>query len=133
MKKTVWLLFLFSLICSSCGSSLASSMTTTTQGEKETMVIEKSFSSQDDSFEFFQSGWMTVNSKFATNSLRLIEDETHSMGPGMVRTPSFDSLTKAEVTLIFQPTGFNNVQNREVFVDKTFSFAVDFLLKENEE
>lgn len=137
MKKPFLPLFLLCFMMVSCGtkepSSVTSPITTSEVSEKETILVEKSFSSEDDSLEFFQSGWMTGNSKFGTNSIRLIEDETCASGSGMVRTPTFEPVNQGEVTLIFQPTGFNNIDNREVFIDQTFSFAVDFLLKENDE
>lgn len=100
----------------------------------EHMILEKNFSKEkDDSIDFFTSGWMTANSKFQENSLVLIEGENHSMGPGMVRTPTFELVDEIiTIDLFLQITGFNNATNREKFVNSTFKFSVDFLLKNEE-
>lgn len=143
MKKYLLFLGMFSFLCVACQSAptltsvtnsvMTTSSITSASQVNEMVLIEKSFSSQDDSIDFFTSGWMTGNSKFSENSLKLIEDEKCASGPGMVRTPTFETIRSGALTITFQPTGFNNANQRSAFINQVFSFSVDFLLKAEDE
>lgn len=100
--------------------------------EQGRIVLEKHFSESDSSFEFFQDGWYTANSKFGTNSVILLEDENHKYGAGVVRTKQFEAINNIKVSLALQATGFNNSESIDSFIGQTFKFGVSLLDENNE-
>lgn len=100
--------------------------------EQGRVVLEKHFSESDSSFEFFQDGWYTANSKFGTNSVILLEDENHKYGAGVVRTKQFEAINNIKVSLALQATGFNNSESIDSFIGQTFKFGVSLLDENNE-
>lgn len=104
----------------------------TSELEEKRVVLEREFSMADSDPSFFQDGWYTVNSKFGTHSVILLEDETYPTGAGVLRTKGFEAISNIKVSLTFQVTGFNNAVNIDNFMGQTFKFGISLLNKENE-
>lgn len=137
-KKVIILLVAFFLMgCDTNHSNSRSSepSSSISVASEKKVLFEKHFSkTNDDSFEnFYAKGWSAANAKFGTNSIILLEDETHKYGSGYVHTPEIGSFKGVQIGLSLQVTGFNNASDINQFVGQTFAFDVLAMNKVGEE
>lgn len=139
MKKKVLILlvasFLMSCDINHSNSESSVHLSSISVASEKKVLFEKHFSqANDDSFEnFYAKGWSAPNVKFGTNSIILLEDETHQYGNGYVRTPVLGPFKNVQIDLSLQVTGFNNASDINQFVGQTFAFDVLAMNKVSEE
>lgn len=87
--------------------------------EDPNLIFYKDFSGyEDDSLPFFQEGYSTVNSKFGSNYINLIDPE------GYIRTCDIDHLTD-QMTIILYAHLTNLESLNETALNKVFSYKVE--------
>ncbi len=136
MKKKIFILLVaFFLMGCDTGHSNNDTTGSISVASEKRVLFEKHFSkANDDNFEnFYAKGWSAANAKFGTNSIILLEDETHKYGSGYVRTPEIGTFKNVQIDLSLQVTGFNNASDINQFVGQTFAFEVLAMNKVGEE
>ena len=100
---------------SSAAPTISSSSEDSTKWET---LFEKSFAGYEgNELAFFEEGYSTVNSKFGSNYLNLIDPE------GYMRTPAIENLTgEVKVELYCHVTNLNNLASSAV--GETFGFSI---------
>ena len=104
---------------SNSSSSDAPTISSSSEDAREwETIFEKSFEGYEgDEFAFFEEGYSTVNSKFGSNYLNLIDPE------GYIRTPDIEGLSgEVKVELYCHVTNLNNLT--AAAVGETFAFSL---------
>ena len=104
---------------SNSSSSDAPTISSSSEDAREwETIFEKSFEGYEgDEFAFFEEGYSTVNSKFGSNYLNLIDPE------GYMRTPDIEGLSgEVKVELYCHVTNLNNLT--AAAVGETFAFSL---------
>ncbi len=104
---------------SNSSSSDAPTISSSSEDSREwETIFEKSFAGYEgNELAFFEEGYSTVNSKFGSNYLNLIDSE------GYMRTPAIEGLAgEVKVELFSHVTNLNNLASSAV--GETFGFSI---------